>query len=478
MDGLNYITAWISGNETLLSGVAAIVVVLSIVVSPLGAGLRGLVRRKALSSVGFVEGSAAATPNNSDIPQAFEPEADRPSIAVLPFVPVSDDKDSEIFADGMTNDIITALGHVPGFFVTSGNSTFVYKGQSVDTRKIGRELGVRYVVEGRVQRAGNNIRINATLVEAATGDQIWSEQFTGDLSNIFALQDEVTQSIVGQLQPELAQAEGRRGTRLPTEDMDAWTLLHSARMKFRVGHGRDAVEEAERLGLAALGKDPDYAEAHAFLIEVVSHQVAVRWSDDPERDAQRCVEYCRTALELEPDNPNVLYGAAIQSLFTGNTPVAARQIERCCEINPNDAFAQGVRGIILAVVERGEEGLDAVELAFRLSPHDPRTYYLLWMRGWVFSTLARYAEAEQSYRLALDLHDGFVWIWFSYPVVLAMHGKAEEAKSAVAELQRLCPDLGFEDWKGTYKLVHGNIIGERKALVDRQIDSMREVWPS
>ncbi len=149
MDGLNALMAWFVENEAALSGVAATVVILGFVASPLGAGLRGLVRRWALSSAGFVEVSDAPAPT-ADISKPLEPETDRRSVAVLLFVSTSDDKDNEIFADEMTNDINAALGHVPCFFVTSSNSTLVYKGQSIDTRQIGRELGVRHVVEGRV----------------------------------------------------------------------------------------------------------------------------------------------------------------------------------------------------------------------------------------------------------------------------------------------------------------------------------------
>jgi len=314
--GLSALIAWIGENEAVLSGGAALVVMIGFVASPLGAGLRGLVRRWSLSSSGAIEAQAATAPAN-DIPNPPEPEADRPSIAVLPFVSSSDDKDSEIFADGMTNDIITALGHVPGFFITSGNSTFVYKDQSVDTRQIGRELGVRYVVEGRVQRAGDDIRINTTLVEARTGEQIWSERFSGDLSDIFVLQDQVVQSIVGQLQPELMHAEWRRGSHMPTESLDAWTLLHSARMRFHLGHSRETVEEAIRLADAALEKDPNYAEAHGLLTEAFAYWVMIRWSDDPESDDERCAYHCRKALELghdsvaqELDHPALVTGDA------------------------------------------------------------------------------------------------------------------------------------------------------------------------
>lgn len=478
MDGLSAIAAWIGENETLLSGVAAIVVVLSFVASPLGAGLRGLIRRWALSSAGFVEASAAATPNTADIPQTPDRDADRPSIAVLPFSPASDDKDSEIFADAMTDDIITALGHVPGFFVTSSNSTFVYKGQSVDTRQIARELDVRYVVEGRMQKAGNDVRINAKLAEARTGDQIWSEQFSGDLSDIFALQDEVTKSIVGQLQPELMQAEWRRGTRTPTEDLDAWTLLHSARMRAFVSFDRLPLEEGIRLAEAALVKDPDYAEAHAFLTESFSQKAATRWSDHPEKDRERGENHCRLAFKLEPENPYVLYCAAFQNMFLGHHETAVEQIERSCKISPNDAMAQAMRGLLLGMGGRGEKGLEALDLSLRLSPRDPRAYWMLMFKGYTHLGLEQYAEAEQILRRSLRLNGEFFWCQAWFATTLAMQQKREEAEEALQKLRRLSPDFELEDMVQNRMAWCGNPTDDRAVLINHQIDSLREIWPS
>jgi len=464
---------WFVENEAALSGVAATVVILGFVASPLGAGLRGIVRRWA----GVVDAPAAVA-ISPDIAPPPEPEADRPSIAVLPFTPAAKDEDSELFADGMTNDIITALGHVPGFFVTSSNSTFVYKGQSIDTRQIGRELGVRYVVEGRVQKAGDDVRINAELVEARTGDQIWSQRFSGDLSDIFALQDEVARAIVGQLQPELMQAEFRRSTRMPTENLDAWTLVHSANMRIIVGYDREAFAEAERLAEVALEKDPEYAEAHAVLAYATLEQVAIRWSDDAMRDTERAAVHSRKALELDPENPVVLFGAALESMYSGNPEASVAHGERSCAINPNDVTAQAMRGFSLGLAGRGEDGLDALDLALRLSPCDPRTHFLLHMKGWLLMGLGRYAEAEQTHRRSIDLNKGFIWSWFAYAMELAMQEKVAEAEAALVELKKVAPHLEFEAVKSIFKNIYGNPTGERGALIDQQIDSLRGIWPA
>ena len=477
MDGLSSLLTWFVDNEAALSGVAATVVIVGFVASPLGAGLRGLVSRWALSSPGVAEAPAAVASSIPDIPSPPEPEADRPSIAVLPFTPASKDEDSEIFADAMSDDIITALGHVPGFFVTSSNTTFVYKGQSIDTRQIGRELGVRYIVEGRIQQAGDDIRINATLVEASSGDQIWSEHFSGDMSDIFALQDQVAQSLVGQIQPELMQAEFRRSSRMPTENLDAWSMLHSARMRFLLGHGREAVEEAVRLAEAALEKDPNYANAHGFLTWAILNLVITRWSDDPARDQERCRFHCHRALELDPENADVLYGAAYLNVTTGDPETAMEQIDRCCDINPNDAFTQAGHGTFLALAGRAEEGLEFLDLAVRLSPRDPRAYYFLTCKGMAQLSLAQYAETEQTLRRALDLYDGFVFSWMVYPMALAMQGKTTEAKEALSRLNQLSPDMRFENWETSIKTVWGNPAGERGALVDSWVNSLRDIWP-
>ena len=373
----------------------------------------------------------------------------------------------------MSDDIITALGHVPGFFVTSSNTTFVYKGQSIDTRQIGRELGVRYIVEGRIQQAGDDIRINATLVEASSGDQIWSEHFSGDMSDIFALQDQVAQSLVGQIQPELMQAEFRRSSRMPTENLDAWSMLHSARMRFLLGHGREAVRLAE----AAIEKDPNYANAHGFLTWAILNLVITRWSDDPARDQERCRFHCHRALELDPENADVLYGAAYLNVTTGDPETAMEQIDRCCDINPNDAFAQATRGWILATVERGEEGLEAADLALRLSPRDPRTYYLLAFISYIYAMLERYSEAEQINIRSLMQNDGYFWSSWQYVLVLAVQGKATEARGAIQKLHKIVPDLDLQYFEEMLKGFHVNPTAERQAVLDKWINSLRDVWP-
>jgi len=478
VEGLSSLLAWFVEHEAALSGVAATVVIVGFIASPLGAGLRGLIRRWALSSAGVVEASVAPQQTTTDIPPTPEPEADRRSIAVLPFVSSADDKDSEIFADGMTDDIITALGHVPGFFVTSSSSTFVYKQQSVDARQIGRELDVRYVVEGRIQRAGNEVRINAMLVEAHTGDQIWSERFSGDLSDIFALQDEVSRSIVGQLQPELMQAEWRRSARTPTENLDAWTLVHSALMRIQIGYDREAMADGKQMAEAALDKDPDYAEAHGVLALVTLEQVVGHWSDNSARDSDQAAYHCRRALDLDPENPIVLYCGALSNMWSGNPEASLVQLERSCATNPNDAYAQALRGLMLGLTGRGEEGVKAGDLALRLSPRDPRTHVMLHLKALSYVTLGRYPEAERTHRRSIDKNNGFVWAWAVYAVELAMQDKIAEAKAALSELKKVAPDLEYESWESLHKMIHGNPTGERGALIDRQTDSLRSIWPS
>jgi len=477
VDVLSSLLGWFVENEAALSGVAAAVVIIGFIASPLGAGLRSLARRKSVASSVGLE-TADAPRSSAEIPALQSIEVDRPSIAVLPFVSTAEDKESELFADGMTDDIITALGQVPGFFVTSSNSTFGYKGHSTDTREIGRELGVRYVVEGRIQRAGNDVRINVKLVEAHTGEQIWSDRLSGDLSDIFALQDDIGRSIVTQLQPELMQAEWRRGSRTPTEDLDAWTLLHSARIRFQVGFSREALEEAERVTKVAVERDPAYAEAHGLLTELIMDQIAVRWSDDPAKDFERAASHCRKALELDPENPIVLFSATVLYMFSGHPEIALEKIERCCAINPNDAFAQGIRGFVLGLNGRGEEGLDAADLAVRLSPRDPRAFWLLLWEAYVYAALERYEEAEQVARRSYRQNENFFWSSTILAIALAMQGKKEDAGKALAELKRVSPDFELQDLEANFKNLNGNPTDERATLIDQWISSLHDIWPS
>ena len=472
MEVVSALIAWIGENEAILSGGAALVVMIGFVASPLGAGLRSLVGRN--------ETSASDTSGSplEDIPAPLDPIVDRPSVAVLPFVPNSDDKDSGIFADGMTDDIITALSHVPGFFVTSSSSMFAYKGQSVDTRQVARELGVRYVVEGRVQRAGDQVRINAKLVEAHTGDQIWTEQFSGDLSDIFSLQDDVTQSIVSQLQPELMQAESRREKRMPTENLDAWTLLHSAQMRFQTGYSPEALKEAAQLAEAAVAKDPNYADAHGFLTWVYSDLVSTLWSEDLKGDAQKAADHCAKGLELDPENPNVLAGAGVLTLHRGDPAKSLGMVERRCAINPNDAFAQGIRGLMLGLVGRTQECLDAIDLSLRLSPKDPRNYFVMGMKGVAYLHLEQYDQAEQVMGRSLEVNNRFFWGLTAYALALAMQGKDEQALETIQEIKRLSPSFELEDLERALKTWHGNPTGEIGDRLERQFSRLREIWPT
>jgi TolB-like protein/Flp pilus assembly protein TadD len=435
------------------------------------------VRRWALSSSGFVETPVAAPPI-ADIPPPPEPEADRPSIAVLPFAPASKDEDSEIFADGMTDDVISLLARVPGFLVTSRGSTFAYKGLSCDARQAGHELGVRYVVEGSVRRSRDKVRVTAELVEAQTGNQICSERFEGDASDIFKLQDEVANGIVGQLEPELMWAEGRRSSQLPTENLDAWSLLHSARMIYYAGHRRGTLEEARRIAEQALKMDPDYADAHGFLAELLPNLVTPGWSDDPEGDMTQAEAHYQRAMELDPNSSLVLTAASIFKLATGNTEAALSLAERSCEINPNDAFAQTERGVSLGALGRGEEGLAAVDLALRLSPRDPRTYIILAAQCWVYLCLERYEQAEQSARLGIERYNNYFLGWMVLALALAVQGKRTDAEAAVERIKSISPDITFDAARDIWRTISGNPVGNRGALIDRQIDSLRDVWPS
>src|SRR5262249_5216758 len=234
---------------------------------------------------------------------------DRPSIAVLPFQNMSGDPEQEYFADGMVEDIITALSRFKSLFVIARNSSFTYKGKAVDIKQVGRELGVRYVLEGSVRKAGDRLRISGQLIEAATGGHLWADHFDGVLEDIFELQDRITSSVVGAIAPKLEQAEIERAMRKPTENLDAYDYFLRAMACYHL-FTKDSLLEARRLFRRATDLDPNYAAAYGFEVQCVLACLANGWSADPEREITEGVRLARRAVALGMDDPVALaFGA-------------------------------------------------------------------------------------------------------------------------------------------------------------------------
>jgi adenylate cyclase len=330
----------------------------------------------------------------------------RPSIAVLPFDNMSGDPEQGFFADGMAEDIITLLSRVPDLFVIARNSTFVYKGRSSDVRKVAGELGVRYVLEGSVRKSANRIRITAQFIDAETGGHIWAERYDRELQDIFAVQDEVTQGIVGVLQSRLLHAEVRLARRKAPEAVDAWGNLVQAKVKL-FAHRRRDIDEAEPFARKAIEIAPDYAEAHAVLGHVLAWRSYNGWTEDWYQTAKEAVLHCERAVALAPNDPNVLTHAGAGQWTMGRFVKALPILERAISLNANAAYTCAIYGLAVACAGRSKEGVGTIQQAFRLSPKDPIEYlfhsYLAHAEYFAGGYEAAMASATRALQIIPDL---------------------------------------------------------------------------
>ena len=318
------------------------------------------------------------------------PLPDKPSIAVLPFQNISGDPEQEYFADGMVEEIITALSRIRWFFVIARNSTFTYKGRAVDVKEVGRELGVRYVLEGSVRKSGNRIRVTAQLVEAATGNHVWAERYDRDLADIFAVQDEITERVVAAIEPELYAAEQVRSQSKPPDSLDAWECV--IRALSCIGQGtRDENTEAEALCRRAIAIAPGYGRAHSLLAWALLRRTV--WSGDLRTVAPEISAETQTALALDDRDPWAHFAQGNLFNRLRRFGEAVRSLRRALELNPNFALAHALLGMSLALQGAHQEAVDSAEHALRLSPRDRSvgTYASLAMANVHFAA-GRYPE--------------------------------------------------------------------------------------
>ena len=252
---------------------------------------------------------------------------DKPSIAVLPFDNMSGDPEQEYFADGITDDIITLLSTVPDLFVIARNSTFTYKGKAVKVQQMAEDLGVRYVLEGSVRKAGNRIRVSAQFIDAKTGNHIWADRFDRDLKDIFAVQDEITQGIVGALQSRLIVAEVDYLKRKPPQELDAWGNIVNAKFKLFAFRQTD-IEAAEPFARRALEIDHNYAEGHAVLGHILGCKSWNGWTSDFKQTARAAIDHCAAALRLDPNHPEVLFEVGFSLWWLGRLDQAIPHLRR------------------------------------------------------------------------------------------------------------------------------------------------------
>jgi adenylate cyclase len=372
-----------------------------------------------------------------------EPELpDKPSIVVLPFENLSGDPEQEYFSDGMTEDLTSELAGSPFLFVIARNSAFTYKGRHVNVEDVGRELGVRYVLEGSVRKAADRVRITVQLIDATTGGHVWSERYDRDLSDIFALQAEIAEEVVGRAAGEIMQAEQQRLARRPTTSLSAYEaylkgLHHSLR-------GTVADNEAARaLYARALELDPDFAAAHAALGITYWAEYAQGWNRDPAL-LDSAEELARRAIALDPGHFQGHMGVGWVEFHRGNLSEALAASERAIELAPNFEVPHALRGLVLARQGRPIEATGSIRRALRQSPRAPITAVLVSV-SYVNFAAGRRQEAVEFMERACAGSPDFVTGRVALAGFYELEGAHEKARAEVAKIQRMRPDLSAED---------------------------------
>ncbi len=366
---------------------------------------------------------------------------DKPSLAVLPFQNMSGDPEQEYFADGIVEEIITALSRVHWLFVIARNSSFIYKGRAVDIKLVGRELGVRYVLEGSVRKASNRVRITGQLVDATTGAHVWADRFDGALDDIFDLQDRVTASVVGAIEPRLQQAEIERARRKPTESLDAYDYFLRAMASFHL-FTRDSLLEARRLFQRATELDANYASAYGMAAWCVHLSKTNGWFLDPEREIAEGVRLARRAVAVGKDDPTALWsGGHSLAYLAAEVETGAAYIDRAIVLNPNLAAAWSVSGWLRIYLGEPASAIERLERSRRLSPLDPIAY--MGYAGMALALLLadRYDEAVSWAARARNEQPNWATSLRVAAIAYALSDRIVEAREAMARLREIDPTL-------------------------------------
>lgn len=360
----------------------------------------------------------------------------RPGIAVLPFDNMSGDPEQEFFADGITEDIITELSRFRWLMVVARNSSFTFKGQSTDIREVGRALGVRYVLEGSVRRAGQRVRITGQLIDAENGSHLWADRFDGVLDDIFDLQDKVTEDVVSAIEPSLRHAETNRARARPTADLQAYELYLRAVSHFHLLTDQDN-KEAIRLSKLALERDPEYAAAAGLLawLHVQRLVQSLEPVDEGPKSAIAAAE--RVLLSDRADGIAKAYAAHSISMLARDLSRARAAFKEALSENPNAAPVHMLASINLCLLDRPEEALDHATRSVDLSPRDPLRHGAFLAKGSALFHMGRYQEAVDACREALSVRSGFLISRLMLIASLAQLGDLDAAKAAVADLKQL-----------------------------------------
>jgi adenylate cyclase len=401
---------------------------------------------RSLKNIGYpvrvfgVRREGAGEPGSSPEPAAAHPTARPsalPSIAVLPFANLGGDPEQEYFADGITEDLITELSRFQELRVIARNSVLTYKSRPARVQDVGRDLGVRYVLEGSVRKAGGRVRITAQLIDAATGHHLWAERFDRDLADVFEVQDEVTSRIVATLAGKLAESERRRARSGRTENLEAYDCVLRGRELWE-RFTPEANREARRLYAKAIELDPDYARAYASLAWTYLVEHNERWAGPEERPLERALESARRGVVVNPASHSNHLALGQVCLSKGLYDEALEALETAIALNPNDADGYAFLARALSFAGRPDEAIALVQRAQRLNPAAPRWY--AWNLGIAYYLARRYDDAVTTLRRARPL-GGTAYRWLA--AAYGQLGRAPDAQAAAAEYLKLTPDFSI-----------------------------------
>ena len=403
--------------------------------------------RKGFRFVGIVQevekpGGLEVTEHLEESPKLALP--DKPSIAVLPFENMSGEVEQEYLADGIVDDITTALSRFRSLFVIARHSSFTYKGHAVDIKQVGRELGVRYVLEGSVRKAADKIRIACQLIDATTGAHLWADRFDGGLSDIFALQDEITVNVVSAIHPKLLQAEIDLAARRPNS-ISAYDLYLQATAHYHAMN-REEVAEALRLLYRALEIDPRYSRAASLATVCHTINLMQRWAIDPQSDIKEAARLAQLVLSIDEHDADTLACVGLAKAYVwGDFDAAIDMVNQAVALNPNSAAAWGFRGVTCVYIGQAQEAVWSFERSIRLNPLDPTLFVTYSMLGVALIDLRRFEEAVTAATKALRKNKTFGLANRCLAAALAHLGRDAEAKRMVAQILEIEPGFRISD---------------------------------
>jgi adenylate cyclase len=390
------------------------------------------------------------------------PLPDKPSIAVLPFNNLSGDQEQGYFSDGMTNDIITDLSKFKNLFVIASNSTFSYKGKAVKVQQVAEELGVRYVLEGSIQKTGETLRINAQLIDATTGRHLWAERYDRNASDFFAIQEDIVRTIVASLAFQVHETEIGRALGKDTDNLEAYDYYQRGWQAYFI-FTKEANNQALELLEKAIELDPDYARAYGLLTWVHAYNSSGRWSwgEDPDRSLDLALETARKAIVLDPDDYFSHWSLGFAYMFHREHDRALAEYERALALNPNDADLLVEMVELLIKIGRAEQAVEQTKIAMRINPRHADWYF--WNLGWAQYTVGQYDDALATLNRMSNPPNG---VRRMLAAVLVRLDRLQEARAVMAAYIENGLDVTLEEMKANKSWKH-------REYLDRWIDDLR-----